>query len=280
MNLLTSSVATEPHHWHLISTLLAPIATRQTESSPHQHWMRKKSHAHIYPEILFALEGKCPYGYHSRLLNVTPGTVILFAPGEPHDGMYPPEGPPFCHLWFTLHRTRYIGHMIRRRGDRLEHSLRFRGNLSSAAALIDRLYAPPAVDSEDDTAVLRLELVQAVAEMLVRAITVHDTGERDESFQERVIYTIQQHLDETGGAGETLDTLARLAGYDKYHFCRLFKQFTGLTVHQYVDQCRWEIFRRMRRDGCMHKEISQRLGFSAPSSFARWLQQQKTKADR
>ena len=68
----------------------------------------------------------------------------------------------------------------------------------------------------------------------------------------------------------SLDELARNAGYSKYHFCRLFKQETGLSPWQFVIDRKIECARELLLSSMLSiKEISSRLGFNNPDYFAK-----------
>jgi AraC-like DNA-binding protein len=87
---------------------------------------------------------------------------------------------------------------------------------------------------------------------------------------EEIIATVRAHLEETAGRGDTVESLARLAGYSKYHFLRLFKQHTGHTIHAYVDICRHAKMSTLEDQGLTRRRIAEELGFSSASAFLRW----------
>jgi AraC family transcriptional regulator len=67
-----------------------------------------------------------------------------------------------------------------------------------------------------------------------------------------------------------VSTLAAVVGMSPYHFCRSFKQSTGITPHRYV------LYRRMEQamylleqKGIRLLEIAQKVGFSDQSQFTR-----------
>jgi AraC-like DNA-binding protein len=68
-------------------------------------------------------------------------------------------------------------------------------------------------------------------------------------FQHRVIETIKRHVAEMAGRDVSLAEAARLAGYSKFHFLRLFKQETGMTFHDYVNECRRKTAAALLREG-------------------------------
>jgi AraC family transcriptional regulator len=66
----------------------------------------------------------------------------------------------------------------------------------------------------------------------------------------------------------SLAQLASVAGLSETHFCRAFKQATGLPAHQYLLHRRIERARGMLRDRDVSLvEVALRLGFSSQSHF-------------
>ena len=82
--------------------------------------------------------------------------------------------------------------------------------------------------------------------------------------------TIRRHIETANGKGCGLDSLARIAGYSKYHFLRLFHKHIGMTLHEYVDRCRRQAYRRLAADGLRQNAIADALGFAHPSTLTRW----------
>lgn len=66
----------------------------------------------------------------------------------------------------------------------------------------------------------------------------------------------------------TLDEIAAAAGYSKYYVNRLFKQYQGTTVMDYLIQVRIEEAKKLLRS-CNHsvKQISMMVGYSEPNYF-------------
>lgn len=76
---------------------------------------------------------------------------------------------------------------------------------------------------------------------------------------------INAHIDET----ITLDMLANQANLSKYHFVRIFKELTGMTVHDFINHKRIIKACEMIWDGEPLGDIYERCGFSDYSSFFR-----------
>jgi AraC-like DNA-binding protein len=68
----------------------------------------------------------------------------------------------------------------------------------------------------------------------------------------------------------TLDSVADLAGFSKYHFTRLFKQFTGISFYKYLNQKKITLAESLLIDPDISiTEVALRSGFTSLSSFIR-----------
>ena len=95
------------------------------------------------------------------------------------------------------------------------------------------------------------------------------TGSKQKEYMEKfmdVCSYINDHCTEE----LTLDTVAARAGFSKYHFTRLFKQFTNVSFYKYLNQKRIENAERLLTNPQMSvTEVSLASGFSSLSSFIR-----------
>jgi AraC-like DNA-binding protein len=67
-----------------------------------------------------------------------------------------------------------------------------------------------------------------------------------------------------------LGAVARQAGLSESHFCRLFKEATGLTLTDYVNRCRIEWAKReLLRPEARVSEIAFLVGYQSLSQFNR-----------
>lgn len=84
-------------------------------------------------------------------------------------------------------------------------------------------------------------------------------------LQQAIDY-IQAHLAED----ISLEAIATELGMSRYYFCRLFKQSTGISPHQYVIKCRIDRAKDLLLQG--HKSIADvafQVGFSSQSHFTK-----------
>lgn len=67
-----------------------------------------------------------------------------------------------------------------------------------------------------------------------------------------------------------LDDIARIAGFSKYHFTRLFKDFTGVSFYKYLNKKRIEHAEKLLADPDLSiTEVALQSGFSSLSAFIR-----------
>ena len=82
----------------------------------------------------------------------------------------------------------------------------------------------------------------------------------------RVREYIEAHLEET----ISIEALAGIVGFSKYHFARAFKQSEGLTPHDYLLQCRVRRAQELLANTDLPlSEIALASGFSDQSHCAR-----------
>lgn len=68
----------------------------------------------------------------------------------------------------------------------------------------------------------------------------------------------------------TLDTIANVAGFSKFHFSRLFKQFTDMSFYDYLNQRRVKEAEKLLLDpNITITEVAMRSGFSSIATFNR-----------
>ncbi|MBO5088193.1 MAG: helix-turn-helix transcriptional regulator, partial [Lachnospiraceae bacterium] len=74
----------------------------------------------------------------------------------------------------------------------------------------------------------------------------------------------------------SLDEVARIAGFSKYHFSRLFKQFTDETFYKYLNQRRIEYAERLLANSEFSvTEVALQAGFPSLSAFIRMFKLSK-----
>jgi AraC-like DNA-binding protein len=273
-------VLLRPQAWRLVAAAL-PAEVEPVEDERHQSWTRAHTHSHAHQEVLIPLAGQGRFGLAGRTYPSAPGTIFVIDSFEEHDVQYPEWTSDLDHLWINALRDPCVARLITVR----EGVTRVSGAWS---CLIPREEAGPPLDpvpvrAEMPPSVARLRMVGALS-LLIGAIVrrgyAAEQAEERDSFQERIVQSVREHIEHTAGNGATLEHLARIAGYSTFHFLRLFKKHTGCTVHEYIDRCRLRRAREMQAQGRTRKEIAAALGFSCPTAFSRWYRSKTTPPPR
>jgi len=82
---------------------------------------------------------------------------------------------------------------------------------------------------------------------------------------DKAINYIEHHLTDELSA----DEIASEAGYSLFHFCRIFKDYTGETLMRYVRSRRLEVSAGEIRRGCKIPDVAMKYGFETASGFSR-----------
>lgn len=274
----SQQILLSPGVWRMVGSLFEPEVAPVTPSRRHLAWMRRHVDRHPVRELLVALRGRGRYGFRGQVYPCQPGSVFLFDASEPHDNRYFPGGGAMRHLWLFLFRNDVIAQVRDIDGGRIVATATpslLRAGTASAGLLAstwDRLAAAGELPPEVKRACLVAALAAVLAELV--AAEYDDPalpGSRD--LGASVIQAIQRHVAEHAGRGIPLGEAARLAGYSKFHFARLFRTHTGQTYHAYVNACRLGRARELLAEGRRKKEIAEDLGFSHASACLRWLKQ-------
>ena len=241
------------------------------------HWLKNHSHKHAYREIMIPLAGTGFYGVGNDPIKCRPGNIFFFESGQPHQNGYPPFSPPCTHLWISLishHASAQIV-MVHKGKIKTPSKLKYFKSYPEIGVWPDRCW-PAEIPSSLPLSLYRTRLLSALSILLADIIQAgflqpHDS--QHAAIIKQTIQAIQNHIWETGGRDASLDNLSRIAGLSKYHFLRLFKKSTGQSVHSFVNTARINKYHELRKARAAKKQIAERLGFSCPAVFSRWLRQ-------
>ncbi len=92
---------------------------------------------------------------------------------------------------------------------------------------------------------------------------------KQKEYTEKFMF-VCDYLNEHCTEDLTLDFVADMAGFSKYHFSRLFKQFANVSFYKYLNQKRIAFAELLLIDpGISITEVALRSGFTSLSSFIR-----------
>jgi len=277
-------ILARPEQWTVLCSALssAEIPVRDVA---YERWVGPNLHRHPYREILFALEGETLEHFSGRNYRCRPGSLFLIDVNEEHANGYPRgQSGSFTHLWIMeLGGGAAASVYSQRKGGTLEQR-RTPMLLSQAECnLLTRCWnaakQPAGWMSEDlRKAALRSAVFAVVFRMMDNwhaAVEGDSASRRHREIVQAVERHIEAHLEEAGN----LDSLAHVSGYSKFHLARLFKEYSGQTVHRFVDACRTTRARELERSGSLRKEIAAALGFSCPAAFSNWMRAHRSRVE-
>ncbi|MGN0626367.1 MAG: helix-turn-helix transcriptional regulator [Oscillospiraceae bacterium] len=85
-----------------------------------------------------------------------------------------------------------------------------------------------------------------------------------ESINQSIDY-INAHLNED----LTAERIAASVGYSVFHFCRIFKEYSGKSLMRFVRERRLETAEKEVENGCRLCEVACKYGFETASGFSR-----------
>ena len=120
-----------------------------------------------------------------------------------------------------------------------------------------------------------LEILTCVGRQRVNAHTVagqqkeNGANSRQKEYVEKFIL-VTDYINNHFAEDLSLEGVASQAGFSKYHFSRLFKQYTDSTFYKYLNQKRIEFAKTLLQDpGVSVTEVAFKSGFSSLSAFLR-----------
>ena len=98
-------------------------------------------------------------------------------------------------------------------------------------------------------------------------------GTRQREYVEKFLL-ITKYINEHFAEDLTLEEVASLAGFSKYHFSRLFKMYTGSSFYKFLNQKRIDHAKSLLADPSLTVlEIATQSGFASLSAFLRMFKQ-------
>lgn len=272
-------ILSSPDKWKLVSSLFPPDH-KPVMDKKHEHWLRTHSDKHPTKEMLLVFEGVALNSLKGLIYPATSGTVFLFDAYEEHDKVYPREVDNAVHLWFSLGPNRIFVRILKIRKGRIEYERKIL-NLEKPDLCNVFIQGWGSLKSSQlDKNMKKMKLKSLLLLLFLELIEQDLSGEKADydiaEHQTEIIQMIRQHISDTSGKGLTVDKLARIAGYSKFHFLRFFKKHTGQKIHDFINSARLVKIQEMEKNGCLQKEISEELGFSCPSAFSNWYRQRKS----
>jgi AraC-like DNA-binding protein len=212
-------------------------------------------HFHKAYTVIIIEEGSVSYIFQNEIIQVSAGEVLVINPYEAH------YNRALDNLGWS-YKVFFLPLSIFCPAEDKEYR-EFKRQLSSNADLVKNLINFHRLLKEPVSKQVYDSILDKVRELLI----VHITSQiKKKNVNERVMPAldyIKTHLSEK----MSNDKLAQLCLISKYHFQRLFKSCTGLTVRDYINQQRMEASLQLLRGDVKAGEVAYATGYFDQSHF-------------
>lgn len=225
-------------------------------------------HTHDDYEIYLFLKGDTKYIVEEKVYTLSPGDVIVIRKHEMHRAFH--NSPSPYHRFVLMISPEFFQEYDCAKYEAQFTNTGIDNKISSeivrSGGLYDafmRLKKYSKNFSETDTPVCASVIVEIL--YLINNIRSFEVSDTSHGQLKAVIAFLNSHYTET----IALDELEKNFFISKYHLCRLFRQNTGLTIHQYLIRKRLALAKELITNGKSLSEAASLAGFSDYSSFYR-----------
>lgn len=237
-------------------------------------------HWHNEVELILLLSGSLKVKFHndsSAVVNCMPGDIMMIAPGTLHEYISDTPGGEKLILLFDLATYSQVSSLVP-----LIKTLPPYTHISQnlypveVARLqnyfweIDRLYGQQDEFLQISVySLVSLILAQIGSMHLNDAIPNRDTGDSQYKNIDKLV-EVTNYIDSHRSDDLTVEQLADLAGFSKFHFERLFKAYMGVSCYQYITKRRVLMAQELLGDTDLSvMDIALQSGFFSLSTFNR-----------
>ena len=230
-------------------------------------------------EIVLVLEGECEIMIGDRVCRGGPGTLMLVDAGAPHQFWYPANSRPSRHVWFMFKSNYMIFAAVSDDGSKQRTLPAFRDYrcfdpyiINAVGRTWDALLAGDR--SEENLAELKA-LIRLISVMQVKFYDdalAEDSRLSTKQSRDRKLRNVMRYIEYQCGRDCSVDTLARLSGYSRGHFMRLFRDYAGCSVLDYIN-CQRRARYLAQHHNALLKNVAEELGFRSVAAFIHWRKQ-------
>ena len=241
-------------------------------------------HWHSAVEILFPVENNYTVRIDSGEYLLTPGDILVISPGIIHS-YTPPETGERIFLLFDYDILRNLSSLRPLLALMEPYYLIRQAENPALSSALQRLLRDItlAYDRREDPyaeAIIHARLLEFYARIGQSADRRSSQKRRHPQDRRQdhvtrcmeVCNYIEDHLQDN----LSTDQLAEIAGFSKFHFTRLFKEFTGVSTHEYLTKKRIEAAENLlSKPEYSITEVAMQSGFNSLSTFTRVFKAEK-----
>lgn len=242
-----------------------------------------KTHWHSALEIITPVENYYDAHVNNTLYHVMPGEIIIIPPGELHSLTAPETGKRFIFLFDISFITKLKGFsgiqslLIQPLHITKENYPKIYEDVYSLLIQMRNEYFSQNEYSELMIYSLLLNLFvklgynQLATNDFFPNVRLYKRKEYIQKFNSLLEFIDTHYMEDLN-----LEDIAASIGFSKYHFIRLFKQYTGLTFCDYVNLRRTKMAEELlEKPDYSITEVALQSGFPSISTFNRLFKQQK-----
>lgn len=233
------------------------------------------THHHEAVEVILCVEQNYPVTVNNQLFTLHPGDILIIPPHLLHSIEGSTSGSRFIGL-FSIDMMRQFSDYKILMPTLLTPSLI---NHDLTPQIYDKVYkiCMKIIDYYFSNEIMwEFSIYSKILELLALlgqyryGATLHDSkpdkssSENFEKFAPLLTYIDSHYASEL-----TLEQAAALVGFSKFHFSRLFKEFTNCTFYDYLSQTRIQVAKRLLSTNTSITDIAFMTGFNSLSSFCR-----------
>jgi AraC-like DNA-binding protein/quercetin dioxygenase-like cupin family protein len=266
----TTEMLLSPGKWKLVTSFLpeevppvSQIALKESEEKKFKH--------HFAREILVPLTGEYCYGFNGKCYNCVPGAIFLIDSNIEHEAGYTRYSNHLIHLWMFVEHKQVLSQYLTIHHGKIEYKRKIAINdFAADMNLYDLWENLQCATGKYEIFLARHKFILALAMIFVKIVEREKTDTDKKTYQKMMVEMVKSRIQENFRQGISIAQLTRIGGYSKFYFLRLFKQYSGYTVYEYLNLCRINEMKRLLQKNLSQKEISMELGFSCSASFSNW----------
>ena len=212
------------------------------------------NHVHLHQEIFICLKGSYHFTLGEKACILLPGDVVLCEANIPH--IFHGLKDKKAHLWAYILENKLMARVLTS-GQDLTYS--YFASEALCTQLSEHLKMGP--DFLYGPLMCLLEELRYFAKSNTLPKRLNRLN---------IVEFLKEYIRNNDGVNCSLDNLAKITNYSKYHLTHLFKKSTGYTIGRFIDQVRLSRTEQLGSEGKTQKEIANALGFSSPSAFWKW----------
>lgn len=225
-------------------------------------------HYHEFCKILFLLRGSGDYFVDGRRYRLCPGDVVLLPAGMVHRAaLNPEEGYERVILYLSCRYLEGLSTPFSQPADIFSRSPILRPRDDQLTRQVSRLERAIKEDGFGKDLLTNAELVRLL--VLLGRCPDNALSPKPLIPANPLVQRMLAYLDDHFTEEVSIDSLARHFFVSKYHMMRIFRQETGVTIHQYILQKRLMLARTYLSSGMNATQSCYRSGFGSYSAFTR-----------